>query len=277
MAVDSFPGEVSTCRFDVLLRHARPDSQSANAATPERCEPRRLRVLVVEDNATNRLVASRMIERMGHRVDAVTEGSEALQAVRSVPYDLILMDVMMPGMDGLTATRLIRSDTAIASRTPIIGLTANAAWSDEVACREAGMDGFVTKPVTAGHLAAAIEAVLHPREPAILDETVLSALATDIGADGLLEVVRLFLAEAPVVLDRLAAASATGGRDLLHEVHALASAARNVGLLRAGFTAAAVEAELATRDVKQARLDGLQSLLREGVARLTAWEAGTRR
>ena len=275
MAVDRLPGEVSTFRFDVLPRHAVADSQSANAATPGRAEPRCLRVLVVEDNSTNRLVASRMLERLGHRVDAVPEGDAAVQAVRSISYDLILMDVMMPEIDGLTATRLIRSGPRTSCRTPIIGLTANA--SDEMACRESGMDGFVTKPLTAKRLIAAIEAVLHPCKPAILDETVLSALAVDIGAGGLMEVVQVFLAEAPAMLDRLAAASVTGGRDLVRQVHALASAARNVGLLRAGFTAAAVEAELATRDANQARLDELQLLLREAVARLAEWQAGTRR
>ena len=70
----------------------------------------RLRILLVEDNGTNRLIASRMLEHMGHRVDAVADGAEAVQRCESIPYDLVLMDVMMPEMDGLTATRLIRSE-----------------------------------------------------------------------------------------------------------------------------------------------------------------------
>ena len=122
----------------------------------------KLRILLVEDNGTNRLVATRMVERMGHRVDAVADGAEAVRAVRSIPYDLVLMDVMMPEMDGLTATRLIRAEPGPVGRTPIIGLTANAEPSKEAACHDAGMDGFVSKPVTAERLATAIQAVMMP-------------------------------------------------------------------------------------------------------------------
>ena len=146
----------------------------------------RLRILLVEDNGTNRLIASRMLERMGHRVDAVADGAEAVRAAQSIPYDLVLMDVMMPEMDGLTATRLIRSEPGPVGRTPIIGLTANAERSKEAACREAGMDGFVSKPVTAERLAAAIEAVMiagavTPTGESVLpllDERVLDGLRT---------------------------------------------------------------------------------------------------
>ena len=129
-------------------------------------------------------------------------------------------------------------------QTPIIGLTANAERSKEAACKEAGMDGFVSKPVTAERLAAAIEAVViagavTPTGESVLpllDERVLDRLADDIGADGAVDVVRLFLAEAPRMIGVSSSHPSAADARLLREVHTLASAARSVGLLRVGNT-----------------------------------------
>ncbi len=225
MTVDSEPGRGSTFRFEILLKDAPMESPRVADQKPSgRCEPlRRLRILLVEDNGTNRLVATRMVERMGHRVDAVADGAEAVEAVRSIPYDLILMDVMMPQMDGLTATRVIRAEHGPVGRTPIIGLTANADRGNEAACREAGMNGFVAKPVTAERLADAIAAAMAaagsdaapPDMWPLLDDTVLERLAGDIGEDGVVEVVRLFLAEAPRMVDRLEQGVAQSGQHVV--------------------------------------------------------------
>jgi CheY-like chemotaxis protein/HPt (histidine-containing phosphotransfer) domain-containing protein len=222
-----------------------------------------------------------MLEHMGHRIDAVADGAEAVRAAKSIPYDLVLMDVMMPEMDGLTATRLIRSETGQVGRTPIIGLTANAEHSKEAVCKEAGMDGFVSKPVTADRLAAAIAAVVlrdsvtptNGRVPPLLDERVLDRLADDIGADGAVDVVRLFLAEAPRMIERLERASISGGRTLVREVHTLASAARSVGLMRVGNTAGDIEQATATREPDAGELTDLLDQLHQSVARLAEWEA----
>jgi hypothetical protein len=199
----------------------------------------------------------------------------------SIPYDLVLMDVMMPEMDGLTATRLIRSESGQVGQTPIIGLTANAERSKEAACKEAGMDGFVSKPVTAERLAAAIEAVVivgavTPTGESVLpllDERVLDRLADDIGADGAVDVVRLFLAEAPRMISRLEQSSISGGRALVREVHTLASAARSVGLLRVGNTAADIEQAAATQEPDAGELTELLDQLHQSIARLAEWEA----
>jgi CheY-like chemotaxis protein len=151
MTVESVPSEGSKFRFGILLREA-PASPPGDDSrrTVVSGEQRRLRILLVEDNGTNRLVATRMLERMGHCVDAVVDGYEAVQTARSMPHDLILMDVMMPGMDGLTATRQIRAGAGSGAKTPIIGLTANAESGKAAECRAAGMDSVVTKPVTRG-------------------------------------------------------------------------------------------------------------------------------
>ena len=153
IGVDSQPGRGSTFRFHVLLGRA-------SAVAPDTDPEEPLRVLVAEDNPTNRLVATRMLARMGHHVDAVEDGAAAVETLRQAPYDVVLMDLMMPGMDGLAATRAIRAAPPPLDRTPIIGLTANVHADDEAACRAAGMDGFLAKPVSADRLSATLRAVL---------------------------------------------------------------------------------------------------------------------
>jgi len=163
ISVESTPGKGSLFRFDILVRARRdedPPPAEAFAAEPEH---RGLCILVAEDNPTNRLVVTHMLERMGHRVAAVTNGAEAVAAVQASSYDLVLMDVMMPEMDGLAATAAIRRLPGPVARIPIVGLTANALRTDEEACLAAGMDHFATKPISAGRLAQAIAGSLDRR------------------------------------------------------------------------------------------------------------------
>lgn len=116
------------------------------------------RILLTEDNATIRLITTRMLEGMGHAVSVAEDGEAAVHAVRAEAFDLVLMDLMMPRMDGLAATRAIRSLSG--QRMPIIGLSANAAPEDQRACLDAGMDGFATKPISPAALRATIAAAL---------------------------------------------------------------------------------------------------------------------
>ena len=124
-------------------------------ATPDR----RLRVLLVEDNATNQKVAQLMLKRLGHPVDTVGNGEEAVQAAGSVPYDVILMDVQMPVMDGLVATRRIRSMQRPGSQPYILAMTASVLVEDRTACIAAGMDGHLPKPVRAAELSSFLDLV----------------------------------------------------------------------------------------------------------------------
>jgi CheY-like chemotaxis protein len=124
--------------------------------------PRGLSVLVAEDNEINALLMRSLLTRLGHQAVITTNGEEALEswlAARSAgtPYDLVLMDIQMPGLDGIETTKRIRGNEAGAgSRTPILALTANTLVEDRYACFEAGMDGFLVKPLDREKLADAL-------------------------------------------------------------------------------------------------------------------------
>ncbi|MFO1028453.1 MAG: ATP-binding protein [Acetobacteraceae bacterium] len=155
IGVESEPGRGSTFYFDLPLRPA----EDVTATHPAGVS---LRILLADDNASNQAVIARMLERQGHRVDTVGNGLEAVEAVRTRPYDLIVMDIAMPEMDGLMAAEAIRDLTGRRGRVPIIGLTANAAGTAEADCNRAGMNAFMTKPVTPDILERAINRAMTP-------------------------------------------------------------------------------------------------------------------
>ncbi len=128
-----------------------------------------LRILLAEDNAVNQQVAVRMLNKQGHAVVMAKNGKDALAALRTHPFDLVLMDVQMPEMGGFEATRLIRQEeNATGRHLPIIAMTAHAMKGDRERCLEAGMDGYVAKPVQAKDLQEAIDDVRTMMEDAVL-------------------------------------------------------------------------------------------------------------
>jgi len=117
---------------------------------------RTLKVLVAEDNEVNRMVLTAMIEHLGHQVQCVENGEQVLPAASAFEPDVVLMDMRMPVMDGLEATRRLRADSRF-DTLRVIALTANAFEEDRQACFAAGMDGFLSKPVSRAQLKGALE------------------------------------------------------------------------------------------------------------------------
>ena len=180
-----------------------------------------LRILIAEDNAINQKVALRLLERLGYGADVVGDGRQALARLDHAVYDVILMDVQMPEMDGLEASRAICARWAASERPRIIAMTAEAMQGDRDKCLAAGMDDYIVKPVTLDRLAAALakcrplaaatapEAAATPVAVTALDRDVLDQLREDLGGTAAVrEVIRSFLDETPSVLSALRDAAA---------------------------------------------------------------------
>ncbi|WP_181769873.1 sensor histidine kinase [Bradyrhizobium sp. UNPF46] len=159
---ESTPGLGSRFRFSLPLPAADgPAMRDPADETPAPTRP--LNLLLVEDLQINAAVARGMLERAGHRIALVKSGEQAIELVRSARFDAVLMDVQMPDVDGLEATRRIRALASPQSEVPIVALTANVMAEDVEACRAAGMDGHLAKPIDAAALHRAIETALASR------------------------------------------------------------------------------------------------------------------
>jgi len=138
-----------------------PDSEPSDPALSDR---RPLRILVAEDNVVNQMLVVRTLERKGHQVVVVYDGAEALSAIRREPFDLILMDLQMPNMDGFEATAAIRraerTEGPAGRHIPIIAMTASALQDDRRRCRESGIDEYVAKPIDSQRLFETIDSLL---------------------------------------------------------------------------------------------------------------------
>ncbi|CAH2605600.1 Histidine kinase (plasmid) [Rhodovastum atsumiense] len=266
IAVDSREGEGAEFRFHIMVRLSCAVSVTSEASN----RVGRLRVLLAEDNHVNRLVASGLLEKLGHQVETVEDGAAALAVVQRGGVDLVLMDVMMPVMDGLAATRAIRALPGTAGRVPVIGLTANAFRDDEAECRAAGMDGFAPKPITRERLAREIEHVCGTAGP---EKAVLDTLAETLGKETLAEVVTTFLKDVPNQLVRLRAlAKGTAMPELTREAHTLAGSAGTLGLRGLEMAARSLENDL-RRDAPvdaPGRVAAIEVLAQQAVAALVA-------
>jgi len=175
IGVDSTVGEGSTFWFEIPTE---PGAEPEVKATgrPVATSGARLRILVAEDNAVNQKVLRTLLSGQGHDLHFVSDGSQAVDAARDGAFDLVLMDVSMPVMDGPTATRHIRALPNAAARVPIIALTANAMAGDRETYIAAGMNDYVSKPVNLDLLLAAIARQTHGAAPDALSEMLPPAM-----------------------------------------------------------------------------------------------------
>ncbi len=224
-----------------LPDHVRP-SRIVTRYSAAEGKKRRVRILVAEDNATNQVVALKTLEKLGYRADAVANGLEAIKALSEIPYDLVLMDIQMPEMDGLEATRKIRhaQSPALNPNVPIVAMTAHAMEDDRDKCLQVGMDGYITKPLQHGELARAVESHAtrgFSAEPAASPAAAAPVFRKDellrrLGGDqeGLDIVLGVFLEDTPKQLGLLTAALARKDvAELRRIAHSLKGATGNLG------------------------------------------------
>jgi len=235
------------CLVEVLARGRarRAPALVTRHSLRERRPPHGARVLVAEDNEVNQKVAARLLEKLGYRVEVADNGEEAVEACRRSRYDAVLMDGQMPVLDGFEATRRIRELEGEGPRIPIIAMTASAMKGDRERCLEAGMDDYVSKPVTPEALGAALarwvrapatepgETLPGPETAASgegLDEAIVESLMS-VDEDGTLieEVVATFLKLAPVRLAELRKASRGRAEALERAAHSFLGSCANVG------------------------------------------------
>ncbi|MCA3251856.1 MAG: response regulator [Rubrivivax sp.] len=155
-------GQGCTFRFHiraeaVAMAPAAPRPAAASAIDPGMARRHPLRILLAEDNLVNQKLALRLLGQMGYSADVAGNGLLALEAVERQTYDVVLMDVQMPEMDGLEASRRITAKYSPRQRPRIVAMTANAMQGDREACLEAGMDDYLTKPIRVDELVQALQ------------------------------------------------------------------------------------------------------------------------
>jgi signal transduction histidine kinase/DNA-binding response OmpR family regulator len=283
IGVASQPGRGSafffTIRCGVGEQPAEPHATEADAAAVSGM--RKLRVLVAEDNSVNQLFIKLMLGRLGHFVDVVANGAEAVEAVKRVPYDLILMDIQMPEMDGPTATKVIRQLDRPISRIPIIALTANAMLGQREEYLSAGMDDYVSKPIEPLLLLAAMARVTaNSEEPAggeakteghavspvvpLFDTAKLAQLRESFGEQDFRIALSCIPDEGAKCLNQIKAAISAGDLDAARKAaHSLKGMAGNFGAVRLASISRRIELEAPAIEAVAEKVNELERTLDE--------------
>lgn len=250
-----------------VLTEPQPDPARPSLITRHsiRESTQRLQILLAEDNAVNQKLAVKMLERMGHSVSVAANGQEVLGIWEGQNFDLILMDVQMPMMDGLEATRILRErEKTSGQHVPIVAMTAYAMKGDKEKCLEAGMDGYVSKPISAQELFETIEGLFQKKDtdtisecrPAlrnqILDKT---EILERVGGDERLlkEIVALFFEDYPRLVSDIRTAIREGDAQALEKgAHALKGSIGNFASESASQAAGRLETIGRDQDMAQA-------------------------
>jgi signal transduction histidine kinase/CheY-like chemotaxis protein/HPt (histidine-containing phosphotransfer) domain-containing protein len=292
IGVDSQVGRGSNFFFTVRCELGEPP---AGISRPDSAslDMRSLRILVAEDNSVNQLFIKTMLHRLGHRVDVVANGAEAVAAVKHVPYDVVLMDIQMPEMDGATATRIIRQLEGPIAQIPIIALTANVMADQRQEYLAAGMDDYVTKPIERPLLLAALAKVAAKgNDPSTKDASAalvnttggeqascsalpvfdagrLAALREVFGAEEFRLALSHIPDEAANCLSQMNAAVSAGDLDAVRKAaHSLKGMAGNFGATRLAAISRSIELESPAIDVVARTLRELEQIVEETCARI---------
>ncbi|MDZ7260972.1 MAG: response regulator [candidate division KSB1 bacterium] len=242
----------------------------------------KIRILLAEDNLINQKVALRTLEKLGYRAEAVFNGKEALQALKTKPYDVVLMDVQMPEMDGFEATRIIRDPQSdvLNHQIPIIAMTAHAMKGDRERCLAAGMNDYISKPIQPEEVLQALERQLSGKSsdespvsltPERLEKEVFnrSELLERLGGDEefLKELIEIFLQDVPVQIEKLQQALKDSNATVVERIgHTIKGACANVEAR--ALKEVAFEIEKSGRDRKLDRVYPLVEQLTQDFQRL---------
>ena len=264
--------------YDAIIRALAGEAREERKETASALKGKPIKVLLAEDNPVNQKLALKLLERQGWKVTVAEDGRQAVELAKEGDFDLILMDVQMPEMDGLEATRTIREwEEGTGRHVPIVALTAHAFEEDRKRCLEAGMDAYLTKPIKVQELFKTIEELLphlahaespqqqeppSPQEPSPEGPTFDMTKALEMAGgdvEFLKELIEIYRSDYPQKLARIREALERGDAKTLYEnAHSLKGSSGNLGLRRAYELALRIE-----KMGKEGRLEGVEEVLRE--------------
>jgi signal transduction histidine kinase/FixJ family two-component response regulator len=282
IGVDSVEGEGSCFWFEIEAPITQAPIDALSLRGKAGAAGDAYHILLVEDMPVNRIVGRGMLNSLGHKVDLACDGEEALEKLKSNSYDLVLMDMQMPKLNGLAATRAIRAWGGAYASLPIVAMTANAFHSDRVECLAAGMNDFVTKPIELNELDAAIRRVMPmsgerpaPAAPpaALCDRQKLASLVNYIGVNGFAEILEELVADSEHLLAEIGTALKAGeSGSALAALDSLSEAATTLGMVEAARAATQWQEKLAeTSSAGSDDVDALAKTFQQSIAEASDW------
>ena len=281
IGVESIEGEGSCFWFEIDAEICAAAAAEAPLHATHENSNKPYHILVVEDMPVNCIVARGMLNSLGHSVDLAYDGSEALEKLKTAAYDLVFMDMQMPKLSGLDATRAIRAWGGAYANLPIIAMTANAFRSDRLECLAAGMNDFVAKPIELNELNAVIRRVMASRAsqhdgPARLilcDTHKLSNLTDYIGINGLAEILGEFVIDSQKLLAEIETARTTQSvADGLAAFDSLIEAMTTLGLAEAAAAADHLRDGFSTScQIDHASLQNLSATIDQSIEDARVW------